>query len=52
MKRLVVDEGRCTGCDSGMLSCSFARSSRFSYDEFRVGILKDRAIAIRGGVWQ
>jgi carbon-monoxide dehydrogenase iron sulfur subunit len=39
----VIDSDRCTGCNSCVLSCSFVHSSRFTYDESRVTIVRDLA---------
>jgi len=41
MYRLVIDSDRCTGCNSCMLACAFVHSTRFSYDESRVLIVRD-----------
>ena len=41
MKRLRVDESRCTGCESCVLTCSFEHGDRFGLHLSRIRVLRN-----------
>lgn len=43
--RLLVEEERCTGCTSCVLTCSFAKEGFFSFSRSRIRILRDQEFA-------
>lgn len=45
-KHLIIDAERCTGCNSCMLTCSFAHDNYFSFARSRIQVKKNAERAI------